>query len=685
MHITQRRLSFGQHTFISAADDPGRAPYAVAGRRMYVLGYGSGVVAPIGAEHIVGEMGGCWAHPVKFADGITITLLDPSGTALATADATFEECLHAVTWHWQAGPLSIQRTDAVAADAPVWLVRVVLTNPSAAPYNATVRAVAHLQFRGSWLSNLHPGALAYRIDGPRLLGSAAAQPGWGVALGAARTPSTWGLAPHEHGTQATLEYTITLPAAATTTIDLLLCAAHTGGSVAAAELHTHWLDQGDRLLSEQASLLAASFREGLRIQADNPDLPRDLALARANLHLLTADYPDLGEYFLAGLPEYPQFFGCDQTYSVPGAAAAGFPSVARSALLGLARVAERACGRIPHELTTNGRIFNPGNVQETPQFVLAVWDYLCWTGDVATVRRLYPICREGLQLVIPPISERHPPYPYGDGMVERPGMGAFKLDSACYAYAALQALAEIATVLGEPDAEAATRHAAALHEAFERDWWLESEGLYADSLHMDRRPQFDGHWTLMLPVQLGLAAPDRARRVLERIREGWINEWGLIHTRKHEPLVWTLPTGLLALALFAHGHADLGWRLTRNIALTAQYGALGTFKELIPEGLCFVQLWSAALYVQAVCEGLLGLGPRAFAHRASLAPSLPTGFGRINVSGVAIGEHRLNIQINGTHITVQHTVGPQPIIIEYVGAEYSIAVGASMILPQYSL
>jgi hypothetical protein len=626
-------------------------------------------------------MGGCWAHPFKIADGITTILHDSHGTPFPIADAVFEERMHAVAWRWQAGPLTVERIDAVAADAPVWLVRMTLQNSGAAPYSATLRVTALLKFLGAWLSNLHPGTVTYRFDGQRILGEAAAQPGLGIAFGTAQIPAAWSVMPRPNGAEATLDYPLDLPAGATTTLDLLLCAAHNGGAAAAAELHTSWQQQGDDLLAEQANLLAACHREGLRVATGSPELARDLALARANLQLLTADYPDLGEYFLAGLPEYPQFFGCDQTYSIPGAAAAGFAETARRALIGLARVADRACGRIPHELTTNGRVFNPGNIQETPQFVIAVWDYLRWTGDLEIVRQLLPICREGLELTIPPISNRHPPYPHGDGMVERPGMGPFKLDSVCYAYAALIALAELATALGEPGAEAATQHAVALREAFERDWWIEAEGLYADSLHLNRRPQLDGHWTLMLPVQLGLASPERARRILERINAGWINEWGLVHTREREELVWTLPTGLLALALFSHGHADLGWRLTRNIALTAQYGTLGAFKELIPEGLCFVQLWSAGLYVQAVCEGLLGLSPRAFAHRTKLAPCLPADFGALTVSGLAIGAHRLDLQIDAQRIRLHHISGPTGIVVEYGGTEYPITVGHTLELP----
>jgi glycogen debranching enzyme len=405
-----------------------------------------------------------------------------------------------------------------------------------------------------------------------------------------------------------------------------------------------------------------------------------MALAVANLALLNVDYPQLGRYFLAGLPEYPQLFGCDTTYSVPGALAAGFVETTRDSLLTLGRYADRACGRVPHELTTNGRIFHPGNVQETPQFTIAVWDYLRWTGDLATARTLFSVCHDGMTELMPALCGPDGLYPYGDGIVERMGMGARKLDSACYYIAGLRALADLAESLQMSDAESYRVRADYIHDAFERDWWLEDEGLYADSLHMDGRPQLDRHWTAVLPLQLGLASPARAARVMQRIEEEFINEWGLMHTVDDDDRVWTLPTGLLALAAFMGGRAEQGLALATNIALTAQYGTLGTFKELIPEGLCYVQLWSAALYVQVIVEGLLGIQPDAPGHMVALRPCLPDDFVPLQLQELRIGAHRLNLTITAQQLQVEHLNGPQALKVIYGQSTHMIEVGSSHVL-----
>jgi glycogen debranching enzyme len=347
-------------------------------------------------------------------------------------------------------------------------------------------------------------------------------------------------------------------------------------------------------------------------------------------------------------------------------------------LLALARYAERACGRVPHEVTTNGRVFNPGNIQETPQFTIAVWDYLRWTGDVELARRLFPLCREGVTAYVPTIGGPDPRYPVGDGMVERFGMGSRKLDSACYLIAGLRALANLAAVLGEPDAAAYAARAASVNRDFEQDWWLEAAGLYADSMHSDGSLQLDGHWTAVLPVQLGLASPARAARVMASLEAEFVNQWGLVHTRTREESVWTLPTGLLALAAFQQGRAERGLELARNIALTARHGTLGTFKELIPEGLCFVQLWSAGLYIQAIVEGMLGIQPDATDHAVTLAPVMPADHPPVTLRDLRIGGHHLHLTITSRALSLDHVAGPQALTVRYAGTAYTVAPASTL-------
>jgi hypothetical protein len=130
-------------------------------------------------------------------------------------------------------------------------------------------------------------------------------------------------------------------------------------------------------------------------------------------------------------------------------------------------------------------------------------------------------------------------------------------------------------------------------------------------------------------------------------------------------LVWTLPTGLLALTAFRYGLPSSGVRLLQNIAETASYGTLGAFKELIPIGLCFVQLWSAGLYLQGAIEGLLGLQPLAHLHRLSISPRLPASWPYVRLSAVPVGAHMVTVHATPASLEVLHLSGPEPLDLRY--------------------
>jgi hypothetical protein len=59
----QRTLQFGSYALPAAPGDS-VAPYVLSSQKLYVIGTTDGTIQPVGAEHLVGEMGGVWAHPV---------------------------------------------------------------------------------------------------------------------------------------------------------------------------------------------------------------------------------------------------------------------------------------------------------------------------------------------------------------------------------------------------------------------------------------------------------------------------------------------------------------------------------------------------------------------------------------------------------------------------------------------
>jgi hypothetical protein len=673
----RQSLRFGPVALDANETQP--AAYFLSGRKLYAIGTTSGALEPVGAEHLVGEMGGVWAHPVKFLDGWYLSIQDGTGRHDLLRCLDFEGHLSDVMMHFKHAALGITRTDFVADDDAALFSLVEIVNNGDQLWQGQLGFVAQVNILPTWFSGWERGGVELVQDhGLAVAFDKLWQGRWGVVFGSPTMPGEVRFDRRNQHNTAELRYALTLAPGERLTLEFLVACDHQNGHYGALQLFGKLTGRGQELLELKRERYLKQALGGVTLTTPDERINQDYVLAKANLLMLEADYgPYLPGFFLAGIPEYPQLFGCDNTYTTLGATAAGFAGIMRSTLSLLGEYARRACGRVPHEITTNARVFNPGNTQETPQFAIAVWDYVRWTGDTAFLRIMYPICREGIMEYLPGIWDPDQDgYPMGDAMVERHGMGSLKLDSACYLYAAWRALANMARVLKRPEAADYDRLANEWLSRFERDWWMPDEHLYADSLHSDYRPQLDGHWTQIVPVQLGIARYDRAQQVLDTIERTFTNRWGLVHTRGREDRVWTLPTGLLVLAQLRYGRAPLALRMLNNIALTARYGMLGAFKELIPEGLCFVQLWSAGLYLQSILEGVLGLDPLAHEHLLALAPTLPEGWPEASVANLRVGGHVLNITVRHDGCTIEHVSGPEVLRIAYTPRGTAVATAA---------
>jgi glycogen debranching enzyme len=633
-------------------------PVFISGQRIYAITTIGGVRHPFGEWHLRDNMGGVWAHPLRILDGWALAL-EMDGIVAPLDHAVCCDLFGAyITRHFTVGTLTLEWTEFAVDDQPHYYATLLARNDGAAPVNATVLLRAEADLRFCWFGGVAPAEPEMRVLSDGVAWRAAdAYAGVTVTLVSA-SPAAWEIS----GRMAQARFPLIVQPGEALALQWRLAVqrddASPPGNVLRAAV--------DALSSKIA--LYRTITSAIRLETPDQDINRCWQVARQNIHMLRADYrPALAPYLLAGLPEYPQLFGCDTTYSVPGVVAGGFADIAHSALEELGRYAWRACSRVPHEITTNGRVYHPGNIQETPQFAVACWDYVRWSGDLDFLERMYPICVEGLEHFSATLEGRG--YPIGDGVVEVPGMGACKLDVVCYLYQALTTLRDMALTLGRPgDAVRFAGYAGELAARFESDWWIEQEGMYADSLHLNGQPQFDGHWTVLLPVLTGIAAPERAQRVLHRIVREWVNEWGMVHTRSADMRVWTLPTGLLALAVFRHGDADTGIQLLRNIGATARYGTLGTLKELIPQGLCFIQLWSAALFVQGITEGVFGLTPLAQRRELVIEPRLPSGWSGATLHGLRVGDQTLELHVTPEYAEIRLLKGDTPLLARYRAA-----------------
>jgi glycogen debranching enzyme len=209
-------------------------------------------------------------------------------------------------------------------------------------------------------------------------------------------------------------------------------------------------------------------------------------------------------------------------------------------------------------------------------------------------------------------------------------------------------------------------HALKIAADFDTDWWDAANGTSAMTLAQATNPQLPvPHWAVIIPLEAGLATPEHAATTFATLQAQYINPWGLKHTVGDDERVWTLPTALLSQAAYRYGEPGMGFEMLRHLADTLNHGSIGMYHELIPDGLCFVQLWSAAEFVRGVVEDLMGVKVQANLHTMILTPQLPEGWDFAELQNLRFASHVVTVRVTREGLTITHIHGPAALTIVY--------------------
>src|SRR3989441_3798049 len=266
------------------------------------------------------------------------------------------------------------------------------------------------------------------------------------------------------GVTAASRHDLSVDPNSTSTLTFVIAGSAAGKNAA---LHTY-----NYLAKNHATLLArkkaryASIIERARVRIPDQRLQEVYNWVKVNTEWLVRDVPGIGRGLGGGLMEYPWWFGTE-TYSLQALAATGDFELAKQTLRLLKDQSLKANGngRIVHELTTNGVVSNPGNTQETAQFILTVGKLVDWTGDRAFARAMYPEMQAGIRWLLSDMDQNHDLFPEGYGIMEVYGLNAELIDVAVYTEQALEATARVAAVIDGPDSAARYRDLAAQLQA----------------------------------------------------------------------------------------------------------------------------------------------------------------------------------------------------------------------------
>jgi glycogen debranching enzyme len=344
-----------------------------------------------------------------------------------------------------------------------------------------------------------------------------------------------------------------------------------------------------------------------------------------------------------------------------------------------------------------------GSVDATPLFVLLLGEYFARTGDLGTVRELWPNAQAALAW-IDVHGDRD-----GDGFVEyhrqtkeglsnqgwkdsqdavfhRNGHYAEGPIALCevqaYVYGAKQHASLLAAALGHHEqADRLRAQADALREKFEAQFWCEELSVYALALDGAKQPCRVVSSNSGQVLLTGIAGAERAKRVAQTLLgPACFSGWGIRTLGMSEPhynpmsyhngSVWPHDNGLIALGLARYGHAQATARIFSAMFDAASYMDLRRLPELFCGFLrrqhnaptqypvaCSPQAWASATMF-ALLQATLGLKLSAGSGEISFyRPVLPDFLDRLHVRNVRLngGSADVLLQRHGPDVTVTQT------------------------------
>lgn len=260
----------------------------------------------------------------------------------------------------------------------------------------------------------------------------------------------------------------------------------------------------------------------------------------------------------------------------------------------------------------------------------------------------------------------------GDAVVYPDGSQVKQPKALCelqgYVFDAWMRMAEMFEAFGEPDRAADLRErAAALRDRFARHFWMEDLGFYAFALDPEKSPvrtiaSNAGHclWS-------GIALPEHAGRVVERLMQPdmW-SGWGIRTLSSRNPAynpfsyqrgsVWPHDNGIIALGFKRYGYSDEAAQIARDISEAASYFDKYRLPELYAGiehtsgsfpvqylGANIPQAWAAGSAFHLL-QAILGIQADVPHHRLYLDPQLPHWLPDLTLHNLAVGRARLNLR-----------------------------------------
>ena len=692
------------------------SPFVTPGDRAYLVGHQDGTFPPLG-WHITGEMGGLWAHPVKLLDGFSAALHGTNEVLCLTEADSFVNYPFA-NKHIYASPFNtrITRFQYSPEGLPAIVVEYTFENLLHERQEYLFEFNITSDLRPTWLGertgmNNHPDIINWNNDLNALVARDSLNP-WHLVAGSPDKHLRYDLENDrcdmevsDDNATGSLTWIVELPSNGKKTITIVLAGDARGFDEAASAFSTV-LENRQELLENKKEKYAGIANSSNLILEDKK-LEQTFRWIKYNTDWLIQDVPGVGRGLTAGIPDYPWWFGADSEYALQGAIMTGQTELVYETIDLIFRISQKTNGngRVVHEVSSNGAVFNPGNINETPQFVSLIWRVFQWTGDQEFLKKYYPFLVDGMEWLLEETDKDANLLPDGFGMMEIHGLNSEMIDVAVYTQKAFADLAEMAGFLGNTEHEMEFREKAdKLEDIIRNEYWVEdfesyadfigtaeqAEHLVEDAIHRadslgkpwaveelentraqvkvlprDAKQGFVLHhnWVVNTPMETGVADSTKALKALNTGSK-YVNPFGVFVTgidrdesagddagsfqtnRKiftYIGAVMTLPTGVQAVAENNYGRPDAALDYIQRMTRSFSYALPGSMYEVSPDFGMMTQAWNIYSYAVPIIHQFFGIKPDAQHQHITIAPQIPSSWNSGRLENVKIGDNTLQI------------------------------------------
>jgi glycogen debranching enzyme len=671
-------------------------PYVSAGDRTYLIGTQDGNFPDLG-HHVPGEMAGLWLPPIKLIDGFEARVAELGSEKEIRLAESADMVAYPYGNRFRYGRvldgLEVDRFQFSPDGRQGMIVQYRFKNASARTRRLRFQWSVKTDLRPGWYAD-HLGirdgqdAVDWRASDGVFIARDSDNPWfcvWGAVAPATarRIEDPDPISTSGRGVTAASRYTVKVGPHASSTLTFVISGSTTGESDALAA-YGYLAKHHVALLAQKVAHYASIIKRA-RISIPDQRLQDVYDWTRINMEWLVRDVPGIGRGLSAGFMEYPWWFGTE-TYSLQALMRTGDFDLAKQTLRLLRNQSYKvnANGRIAHEITTDGAVANPGNTQETAQFILTVGQLFEWTGDLDFAREMYPAMKMGIDWLVGEMDQNKDPFPKGYGIMEVYGLNAELIDVAVYTQQALEAAARVAAVLHDTDAQDRYRNLASeLKDRINQKFWIERDDTYGDfygsrsqaiaaaegaikqiglkstdptqrdkdliahyeglKAQFSAMPEGDRawitnkNWVIATPMETGIAPRARALSLLDKIRREDSGEYGPYLSAVDRRSMMTISTGVQAVAESKYGRTDEAMWYVDRIVQTFNRVSPGSISEMMPDHGCFTIAWTSYGIVLPLIDHVFGVRPDAANRTIVFEPHLPSGWDNISIEDLPIG------------------------------------------------